>query len=272
MKKLLLPFEGGHYPQELLDFVGALQPMAPVLLTAAFVPESDYACVAGLRDLPASAPFSCYGDEDRMVRYNRKRLEQFCEEQGIKVVIHEDREDFALPCLRRESRYADLLLLNSAHFFEDLDKAQPNAWMKEMLHRSECPILLMPDQPSLPGELILAYDGSAASMFAIRQFAYLFPEFCRLQATLVYVSDDPDAKIPDEGVMRELCALHFKKFRVLKLGFRSADFYDTWIGIMSNPWVVSGSFGRSTLSQLFSPGFSTELIMQHQVPVFIAHK
>ncbi len=59
MKKILLPFEGGHYPQELLDFAGTLQPMAPILLTAAFVPESDYASLAGVRNLPASAPVSC---------------------------------------------------------------------------------------------------------------------------------------------------------------------------------------------------------------------
>jgi len=272
MKKLLLPVEGGHYPQELLDFVSTLQPMAPLLLTAAIVPETDYVSMAGLRDLPSSAPHSCFGDEERMVKYNRKRLEQFCEERGIKLAVHEDREDFALPCLRRESRYADLMLLNSAHFFEDLDKDQPNAWMKEMLHRSECPVLLMPDKATLPGELILAYDGSAASVFAIRQFAYLFPEFCRVQATLVYIHNEFDAKIPEEDAVRELCGLHYKKFRVLKLKMRPADFYHTWIGMMSNPWLVTGSFGRSALSETFSRSFSTELIREHKVPVFVAHK
>ncbi len=76
MKKLLLPFEGGHYPQELLDFVRILQPMDPVLLTAAFVPESQHATFVGAGELPSSAPLSCYGDEDRMIRYNGKRLQQ----------------------------------------------------------------------------------------------------------------------------------------------------------------------------------------------------
>jgi hypothetical protein len=272
MKKLLLPFEGGHYPQELLDFVGVLQPMAPVLLTAAFVPTSDYANMAGVGELPATAPFSSRGDEDRMLRYNRKRLEQFCVECGIKLVVHEDREDFAVPCLHKESRYADLMLLNSSHFFEDLDRDQPNAWMKEMLHRSECPVLLMPDKASLPGELILAYDGSAASVFAIRQFAYLFPEFCRVRATLVYINEDLESKIPEAEAIRELCTLHFKKFRMLTLRMRSEQFYRTWIGMMTNPWLVTGSFGRSALSQSFSTSFSTDLIREHRVPVFIAHK
>jgi hypothetical protein len=43
MKKMLIPFEGNHYPQELLDFVAVIRPVAPALLTAAFVPQSDYA-------------------------------------------------------------------------------------------------------------------------------------------------------------------------------------------------------------------------------------
>jgi hypothetical protein len=272
MNKLLIPFEGGHYPQELLDFAGILQPTAPVLLTAAFVPESDYAGLASGRDLPASTPVSCYGDHDRMTRYISRRLEQFCEEQGIRLKIHLDREDFAVPCLRKESRYADLMLLSSRHFFEEMDSRQPNAWMKEILHHSECPVFLLPDKTSLPGELILTYDGSAASVFAIRQFAYLFPEFCRVSATLVYVNDDPEAAIPEEESIRELCGLHFKKFRVLKLRMRSAEFYHSWVGMMTNPWLVTGSFGRSALSQTFSTSFSRELITQHQVPVFVAHK
>jgi hypothetical protein len=259
MKKILLPFEGGHYPQELLDLAGMLQPMAPLMLTAAFVPESDYAGLVDARALPAPGPVSCYGDEDQMIRYNSQRLEQFCGELGIKLQIHLGREDFALPCLRKESRYADLMLLSGRHFFEDLDKEQPNAWMKDILHHSECPVLLFPDKTSLPEVLILSYDGSAASVFAIRQFAYLFPEFCRVRATLVYMNDDPEATMPEEESMRELCALHFKKLRVLKLRMQPVEFYHTWVGMMTNPWLVTGSFSK-------------ELISQHRVPVFVAHR
>jgi hypothetical protein len=134
------------------------------------------------------------------------------------------------------------------------------------------PVLLLPDKATLPGELILTYDGSAASVFAIRQFAYLFPEFCRVAATLVYVNADEKAKIPDEAEIRELGSLHFKKFRVLKLQTKTAEFYDTWLGMLRDPWLVTGSFGRSALSQLFSGSFSTELILQHRVPLFVAHK
>jgi hypothetical protein len=273
MKKLLLPFEGNHYPQDLLDFVATLQPVSASLLTAAFVPESDYAGMLQVEQCQAIGETPCYGkDEERMVNYNSRKLERFCEEFDIKLKIHLDQEDFALPCLRRESRYADLMLMSGRHFFGDIDKDQPNAWMKDILHRSECPVLLLPDKSALPGELILTYDGSASSVYAIRQFAYLFPEFCRVPATLVYVNDDPQAKIPDEAEIRELGNMHFAKFRVLKLPMKSAEFYNTWMGMMRNPWLITGSFGRSAFSQLFVESFSTGLILQHRMPVFVAHK
>jgi hypothetical protein len=272
MKKFLLPLEGKHYPQELLDFVATMQPVTPASLTAAFVPQSDYTAMLELRE-GAKPPTRSFGkDDERTLGYFSRRLERFCDDFGIRLKIHVDKEDFSIPSLHKESRYADLMLVSSRHFFAELDADQPNAWMKVMLHRSECPVLLLPDQATLPGELIFAYDGSAASTFAIRQFAYLFPEFCRIPATLVYVNDDPDAKIPDEAAIRELCSLHFKKFRVLRLQMKTEEFYHTWLGMLRNPWLITGSFGRSALSQLFSASFSAELILQHRIPVFIAHK
>ena len=282
MKKLLLPFEGNRFPCELLDFVRMMQAKVPMVLTAAFVRESDYATVlqgCELRvgsqgyELPVVSQGASYGrDEQRMVDYHSRLLRRFCEAHAIKYRIHAGSDDLALVCLRKESRYADLMALSSKHLFEEADQEQPNAWMKEMLRHSECPVLLLPDQATLPGELILAYDGSAASVYAIRQFAYLFPELCHLQATLVYLNDYRDSKIPEADAIRDLGMSHFRKFRMLKLEMKSADFYDTWIGMMSNPWLISGSFGRGAFSEVFRRSFSDELIRRHQVPVFVAHK
>lgn len=279
--------EGNRYPKELIDFVCTLHPVAPVRLTAALVPLSDYAAMitrdamaqdgmtqdAIMEDAMTGVPEERGNEEEeRIARSHCRRLEKVCDDNQIQCKMHLDREDFALPCLRRESRYADLMLLSCRHFFEEMDSEQPNAWMNGLLHRSECPTLLLPDEAALPGEVILAYDGSADSAFAIRQFAYLFPEFNAVKTTLVFVDEDPKAKIPEEAAIRELCVLHFKKFRVLKLEIKTDEFYDTWVGMMKDPWVVTGSFGRSGLSQLFKGSFSAELIHRRKVPVFVAHR
>jgi len=282
MKKLLLPFEGHRFPCEMLEFVRLMQLRVPMVLTAAFVREPDYATVLQGCEVPGvlqrcelavvSGKASYERDEQKMVDYNSRLLRRFCDDHAIKYRIHAGNNDPALACLRKESRYADVMALSGKRFFEEGCQEQRNARMKEMLHHSECPVLLLPDQARLPGELILAYDGSADSVFAIRQFAYLFPELCNLQATLVYLNDDRDAKIPEEDAIRDLGMSHFKKFRMLKLQMKSPDFYDTWIGMMSNPWLITGSYGRGVFSEVFRGSFSDELIRRHQLPVFVAHK
>jgi hypothetical protein len=107
---------------------------------------------------------------------------------------------------------------------------QPNAYMKEILHSTECPILLLPERSDLPGSIVLAYDGTPSAVYAIKQFAYLFPELSDIPTYLVFVN--------------------------------------SWITGRENPWLVTGSYGRSELSQLC---FIAGMIREHKIPVFIAH-
>lgn len=272
MKRLLIPLEGKRYPWELIDFISVLNSLAPVVVTAAFVQESDYASMLAASGLAGAIGVPSYEREAHVVRQHGERLAKFCAERNIPLKIHLDQEDFALPSLRDESRYADLMLLSGVHFFEEQEKEQPNVWMKETLRRAECPVLLLPDNASLPGELILAYDGSADSVFAIRQFVYLFPELLDVPARLVYIQEKPETPIPDETRIRELCAQHFTDFSIQSVKMRKRDFYYAQMGTTSGAWLIAGSYGRTSISEIFSRSFSTELIHGHTLPVFIAHQ
>ncbi|GGA94681.1 hypothetical protein [Puia dinghuensis] len=272
MKKIIIPFEGPSYRPELLEFVKALNDKSKVFLTAAFVPEVDYAqlWVPGSL-MEGNVYIQPAEDEDKIVARNSARVRRFCDDHGVGLRIHEDRFDFALAAIRKETRFADLLLLSNKHFFEIISPSQPNAYMTEMLHDTECPILLQPDEPRMPGEIVLAYDGSRASVYAIRQFAYLFPEFSRVQTTLIYVDAKGKGEIPEQGLVRELGALHFRNFRLLRLSMHTDTFYDTWIGMMKDPWLVAGAYGRSDWSRLFSHSFINRMLNEHNVPLFLAH-
>lgn len=273
MKKIVLPFEGATYRPELLEFIRTLNQRDRVFLTAAFVPAVDYAqlwmptagVAAGLYE---SEP----ADEDKVIARHSAKLQRFCETHAISYRIHEDRYDFALGAIHKETRFADLLLLSSVHFFENICTKQPNAYMNEILHGTECPVMLLPDEPVLPGEIVLAYDGSAASVHAIRQFAYLFPEFAHLPSTLVFVDTAEKGEIPDEDLIRETGNTHFRNFRMLRMRMSTDSFYDTWIGMMKEPWLVTGAFGRSDWSRLFSHSFIRRMIREHRVPLFLAHR
>ena len=273
MKKILLPFIGHSYPGELLDFVKELNQRCKLFLTAAFIPDTDYAqlwppgVAAGAKMyLPPTE------EEEKVITRNRKRVGSFCETHEIRCRVREDHFDFALSEIKKESRFADLLMISSHHFFDNISNRQPNSYMSATLHDAECPVMLLPDQPHLPGEIVLAYDGTAASVHAIRQFDYLFPEFANIRTTLVYIDQQEKGGIPEEAMIRELGAAHFRNFRMLHLKMNTDQFYTTWIGMMSDPWLVAGAFGRSEFSTLLSHSFIHKMIREHNALLFVAHQ
>jgi hypothetical protein len=273
MKKIVLPIEGGHYPAECLEIAGQLNTVQKLLLTAAIVPDVDY---ASLWSVPGGFATASYlaevsSQEIEAITKTTARIKEFCNEHDIPHIVRKDQFDFALQEVRKESRFSDLVLISGRHFFENVSAAQPNAYMKEMLQHAESPVLLVPEKPRLPEQLVLAYDGSASSVFAMRQFVYLFPEFCDRAVSVVYLSGKQDEPIPDAKFLHEWLARHVYNFEFLKLPMGKSDFLNTWMRNRKAPWLIAGSFGRSSWSQAFSKSFITESIRKAAYPVFLAH-
>lgn len=273
MKKILIPFEGASFPQEQLDFARELDALSPILLTAAFVPEVDYAQLWNASGGVAAAVYVPEApDLDIVIERNSGRVRDFCARHNIRVSIHSDRMDFALPAIRKEARFADLLAVSATHFFDVISARQPNAYMKEILHQAECSIILLPENPMMPSEVVLTYDGTGSSVYAIKQFAYLFPELATVRTSLVHLRERKDDDLPDRQLIEEIAFEHFKNLRVLDLAIRPEDFFDTWIAAQQQPWLVAGSYGRSDLSRMMSGSFISQMIRAHKVPLFIAHQ
>lgn len=273
MKKIIVPFEGTQYHGELLEFVKSLNMRSKVFLTGVFLPETDYAQVwPPVARVGANRYLPMTEEKERVIACNSRQVVEFCETHAIAHRVREDNFDFALAALKKETRFADLLMLSSRHFYESVCARQPNAYMANILHGTACPVLLLPDEPRLPGTIVLAYDGSEASIQAIREFAGLFPELCHIPTTLVYLDDKEKGAIPDQELIRELGKAHFRNFRMLRLNMGSAEFYDSWVGMLSHPWLVAGAYGRSGLSRLFAGSFVQRMIKEHKVPLFLAHR
>ena len=151
-------------------------------------------------------------------------------------------------------------------------KGDPNDYMKEALHHSECPVIIVPEKFQFPKVNILAYDGSESSVYAIKQFTYLFPELCRHETLLVYSSAKNEHEVPEKQQIEELTKQHFLNVSLLKLDFDPKKNFGRWINENSNAILVSGSFGRSMVSEMFKKSFVTDVIAEHRLPVFIAHK
>jgi hypothetical protein len=277
MKKIILVFDGTNYSETLLHFITELNEVQPLLATGVFLPQVDY---ANLWSYAAAASESSGAamaipliepDEAELVIANIKQFESRCKKAGIAYRVHKDFTGFGIPELRKESRFADLVLLDGSQFFKNLGSDQVN-YLKETIHGLECPVIVLPEDVCLPESLVLAYDGSGDAVFAIKQFAYLFPEWSGLPALLVYTGSDEPADFPHKSLVRELVTQHFANLTIQQLDLDPKKFFKTWLSQQKGALLVSGSFGRSSMSQLFRKSFVSEVIKDHSIPVFMAHR
>ena len=164
------------------------------------------------------------------------------------------------------------MILSSEIFYDNIGPKQPNDYLKKVLHQSECPVLLVPENYKIPKKLILAYNGQEDSVFAIKQFTYLFPKLYNWETKLVTIEDEEAAELPHQELIEELAAKHFSNLTLEVLTTDTRASFADWIAKHENALLVAGAYGRSELSSLFKKSFLSEVIGEHRTPVFIAHK
>ena len=154
---------------------------------------------------------------------------------------------------------------------ENEGKDQPNEYLKKVLRQTECPILLVPENYNLPNKLLLAYDGKPDSVFAIKQFTYLFPQLNNWETKLITLEDEEEP-LPHQELIEELAAKHFSNLTLEVVSSETAASFANWMAEQDDYLLVAGAYGRSELSNLFKKSFLAEVIEQHKTPIFVAHK
>jgi nucleotide-binding universal stress UspA family protein len=275
MKKILLAFDGTNFSEGAFNFASALNEVQPILLIGAFLPQTDYAGLwtyAG-GGMAGSIALPLAEDEDaEAVAKNIERFELLCKKNNIDYRVHKNFVDFALPELIKETRFADILIIGSESFYKYSGTENLNDNLKDALREVECPVIVVPEKFDFPKNNILAYDGSESSAYAIKQFAYLFPELAANTTILIYASEKSDKEIPDTAYIEELAARHYNDLTITKLALNPKKYLATWISEEKKPILVSGSFGRKGIGGLFHKSFVSDVIREHNIPVFIAHQ
>lgn len=274
MKKVILAFDGANFSEGAFQFARKLNELSPILLTGIFLPQINYSALWSYSSASMGAgvmlPMLEEGDA-AVIEQHIERFKSLCRLSGIEHRVHKDFTDFALPELKLETRFADLLILASESFYEYLGVNEPNVFLKDAIHHAECPVLVVPEKYNFPEKNILAYDGSDSSVYAIKQFAYLFPEFNDNKSVLLYAGTD-NTELPEAQNIEELCSRHFSDLTLFKLGVDPGKYFAVWTSEREGSIIVCGSFGRSSLSMLFKKSFISDVIKDHKLPVFIASR
>ncbi|RYG37961.1 MAG: hypothetical protein EOO01_29905 [Chitinophagaceae bacterium] len=275
MKKIILAVDGTNFSNGAFEFIRRLNEKTRLLLTGIFVPQIDYANLwsyAAATSGGASFIPLVEDEENEEVMANIHKFESLCQKNGITYRVHRDFFDFTLPELKRESRFADVMILSSELFYRQIINANQSDYLRHVLHHSECPVLIVPEKFRFPDNNILAYDGSPESVFAIKQFAYIFPELASNETLLVYADEDDEKDIPSKELITELVTQHYPDLTFDKPRVNPKKYFATWVEEKKGSLLVSGSFGRSALSEAIKKSFVSEVIEDHQLPLFIAHK
>lgn len=269
MKKVLLVTDGENFSEGAFEFCRKMNEQMPILLSGIFLPQLEYIHNTDDTSAFASIPTS---NAPSSSKQSIEIFKQQCIRYNIEFNIHNKLSGYALPELSKETRFADLMILGSEKFHGAVSLYGPYEYIDEALHHSECPAIVVPEKFTFPESVVLTYDGSASSAYAIKNFTYLFPQLCSRRTLLVYSNEKDETEIPEANNILELSAHHFPNLVIQKLEANPKKYFPTWLADINHPILVTGAYGRSAFSRSIKKSFISDIIQEHQLPIFIAHK
>ena len=203
-----------------------------------------------------------------------RRVHQFresCLAREVTAKVHRDR-GVPVSEILLESRFSDLIVVDPETSFRRVEHEIPGRFIRDVLLAAECPVVVSPYQFERLDEVIFAYNGTSASVFAMKQFTYLFPEFKRKRAVVVDVRKGEETAIEEQYKMKEWLLAHYQEVDFVLLKGDPSDELFGYLLERKNAIVVLGAYGRGILSRFLKPSHASLLLRTLNLPIFIAHR
>ncbi len=169
------------------------------------------------------------------------------------------------------SRFADLLFLSDNVSFALGNEEEPTKYAEEVLIHAQCAVLVTPKNMQEINEVFFTSNGSFSSMYAIRQFTYLFPHFRDKKVTLLYVSENEDESASHKRNIKEYLHHYYSNVEFRILMGRPSEAIFSYLSKQKNCMVTFGAYGRSKISQFFKKSKANNILKTLDMPVFITH-
>lgn len=278
MRKILLGIDAINPDKNALDFACYLARLTRSKLTGVFLENLVAEERPVLKQMQGFAYVDWQVDENsrehttkmELVEKNIFFFREACLRRGVTGNVHRDR---GIPAdeLIEESRFADLIIIDSETSFNKHYEGTPTEFVKDILKRAECPIIIAPENFDAIDEIIFTYDKSASSVSAIKQFTYLLPQLQNKKVTVVQVNTKGAWNGTDKYKFREWLKEHYIDFHFeVEKGDSQIQLFN-YLFNRKNIIVVMGAYGRNAISQLFKRSHADLLISTITQPIFIAH-
>ncbi|MEC5142478.1 universal stress protein [Chitinophaga sp. 212800010-3] len=210
-----------------------------------------------------------YTEKQSDLKSHIRTFEETCEKKGIHATS-KYLEEPTLQQLIKESKFADLIIADATVSHIPVAQDAPSTLLQELLASAQCPVVIAPSAFTPVNEVIFCYDGSASSIFAMKQFSYILPEFDNARATVLQIGKE-EISIDDKKRISKWLSRHFEYTDIITLkGDAEQQLFD-YLLKKKHAMVVMGAYGRSTLSRLFRHSYADLLIKTLAYPVFITH-
>ncbi|HUZ57850.1 MAG TPA: hypothetical protein VMU83_03615 [Hanamia sp.] len=205
-----------------------------------------------------------------LIKKNIALFGESCINREVNYKLHRDR---GVPAseLIAESRFADMLIVDAETSFNNRFEGIPTEFVRDVLKKAECPVILAPENFEAIDEIAFTYNGSSSSVFAMKQFTYLFPELKEKKVSIIQVNEKGEWSEKDKNKFTEWLQNHYTDlhFEALK-GETEYVLFDYFFS-RKNMFLVMGAYGRNSLSQFFKHSHADLLINTITQPIFIAH-
>ena len=278
MEKILLALDAQHINTQTIDFACYLARLTNSRLTGIFLEdllseETDaFRTIRQMAQVQSEvdAAKTSIASRHEITDENIKAFRQCCESRGADARIHRDR-GIPLDEVIEESRFADLLIVDVETSFARKKGSVPGKFVKDVLQEAECPVLLAPYTFHAIEEIIFAYNGSPSSVFAVKQFTYLFPEWRNKKATILNVKEENDNAIEHQYKMKEWLQAHYDNVELKVLTGDPSDQLFGYLIEKKHAIVVMGAYGRNMLSSFFKRSHAHLIVKTVNLPIFITH-
>ena len=276
MEKILLVINGQNPDTSSMDFACEMAALNQSKLTGIFLENLSFEDPTGVvidgpfyleTAIESNTATNVATDIDEAVAI----LKEKCLHKGIaeEVCVYKNQ---LIKNVVFESRFAEVLIIGPETGMYDRDGKLPSHFVKEILVKAECPVLLAPEKFQDVGEIVFCYNNTASSVFAIKQFTYLFPQYRYKNVTLLEVTDAGfDQLSEDHTRLLKWLRGHYNAVYYYALRGDVEDKLVNYFLMKRRKMIVMGAYGRSMLSSFFKRSSADVLIRMLDMPIFITH-
>jgi nucleotide-binding universal stress UspA family protein len=277
MQKIILLIDPRGIDKPSLEFASYLAGLGSIKLYGLFLHPESPVLLQEVQSVPLGATEKIGQSQRNLKRVvvpaedSKKEFLAYCKNQGFSLPP-ETADAFTKEQIIEETRFADAIIISAESSFSGSPRSIPSRLSEFILKVSECPVIVAPLSFDPIEEIVFAYDGSASSVFAIREFTRVFPQFEDMRVTFLEVNFDESSLITNQERISDYLKLHYSAigYRVLH-GNAENELFDYFLE-KKNTFLVLGAYGRSQVSSLVRRSSASLLLKTTTLPLFIAHR